>query len=149
MKSLRSLLITFFLAVFLIISLKSVQAQTGNQSDTTGPDPQEFMNQSDTTGNDPQEIIKPINNNNNNDNNNNSGNSGGAKIDRKTFDSNFEVAGINEAINLFEEAQAVEFGQHLGINFFGEVATAQEISQTLDELYRQRGKKSAVIMWFL
>lgn len=145
MKSLRPLLITFFLGLFLIISLKSVQAQTGNQSDTTGPDPQEFMNQSDTTGNDPQEIIKPINNNNNNDNNNNSGNSGGAKIDRKTFDSNFEVAGINEAINLFEEAQAVEFGQHLGINFFGEVATAQEISQTLDELYRQRGKKSAVI----
>ncbi len=65
MKSIRSLIIIFFLGLFLVIYLESVQAQTGNQSDTTGPDPQEFMNQSDTTGNDPQEIIIPINNNNN------------------------------------------------------------------------------------
>jgi CHAT domain-containing protein len=147
MKSIRSLIIIFFLGLFLVIYLESVQAQTGNQSDTTGPDPQEFMNQSDTTGNDPQEIIIPINNNNNtnNNNNNSSANNGAVKIDRKAFDSNFETAGVNEAINLFEEAQAVEFGQHLGINFFGEVATAQEISHTLDDLYRQRGRKSAVI----
>jgi CHAT domain-containing protein len=147
MKSIRSLIIIFFLGLFLVIYLESVQAQTGNQSDTTGPDPQEFMNQSDTTGNDPQEIIIPINNNNTNNNNtnNSSANNGAVKIDRKAFDSNFETAGVNEAINLFEEAQAVEFGQHLGINFFGEVATAQEISQTLDDLYRQRGRKSAVI----
>jgi hypothetical protein len=71
MKSIRSLIIIFFLGLFLVIYLESVQAQTGNQSDTTGPDPQEFMNQSDTTGNDPQEIIIPINNNNNTNNNNN------------------------------------------------------------------------------
>jgi CHAT domain-containing protein len=118
--------------------LKSVQAQTGNQSDTTGPDPQEFNNQSDTTGNDPQELVKP-------ESNTPLGNSGGSTIDRKAFDSSFEAAGINEAINLFEESQAVQFGQYLGVNFFGEVATAQEISQSLDEIYRQRGKKSAII----
>lgn len=145
MKSVRSLLIIFSLVLFLVIFLKSVQAQTGNQSDTTGPDPQEFMNQSDTTGNDPQEIIIPINKDNNNNNNNSSANNREVKIDRKTFDSNFEAAGINEALNLFEEAQTVEFGQHLGINFFGEVATAQEISQTLDDLNRQIGKKSALL----
>ena len=118
--------------------LKSVQAQTGNQSDTTGPDPQEFNNQSDTTGNDPQELVKP-------ETNTPLGNSGGSTIDRKAFDSSFEAAGINQAINLFEESQAVQFGQYLGVNFFGEVATAQEISQSLDELYRQRGRKSAII----
>lgn len=159
MRPLRSLIIIFSLVLFLVIFLKSVQAQTGNQSDTTGPDPQEFMNQSDTTGNDPQEIRVPLGNNDNNNinidsnnnnsntnsNSNSSANYGGMKIDRKAFDSNFEAAGINEAMALFEEAQAVEFGQHLGINFFGEVTTAQEISQTLDGLYRERGKKSAVI----
>lgn len=138
MKSLRSLIVIFFCTLLFVICLKSVQAQTGNQSDTTGPDPQEFNNQSDTTGNDPQELVKP-------EANTPLGNSGGATIDRKAFDSSFEGAGINEAINLFEESQAVQFGQYLGVNFFGEVATAQEISQSLDELYRQRGRKSAII----
>src|ERR687886_403359 len=138
MKSLRSLIVIFFCTLLLVMCLKSVQAQTGNQSDTTGPDPQEFNNQSDTTGNDPQELVKP-------ETNTPLGNSGGSTIDRKAFDSSFEAAGINQAINLFEESQAVQFGQYLGVNFFGEVATAQEISQSLDELYRQRGRKSAII----
>ena len=138
MKYLRSLIVIFFCTLLLVMCLKSVQAQTGNQSDTTGPDPQEFNNQSDTTGNDPQELVKP-------ETNTPLGNSGGSTIDRKAFDSSFEAAGINQAINLFEESQAVQFGQYLGVNFFGEVATAQEISQSLDELYRQRGRKSAII----
>src|ERR687885_391918 len=138
MKSLRSLIVIFFCTLLLVMCLKSVQAQTGNQSDTTGPDPQEFNNQSDTTGNDPQELVKP-------ETNTPLGNSGGSTIDRKAFDSSFEAAGINQAINLFEESQAVQFGQYLGVNFFGEVATAQEISQALDEINRQRGRKSAVI----
>src|ERR671932_2586298 len=141
MKSLRSLIVIFFCTLLLVMCLKSVQAQTGNQSDTTGPDPQEFNNQSDTTGNDPQEIVKPETNTPNTP----LGNSGGAAIDRRAFDSSIEAAGVNEAINLFEESQAVQFGQYLGVNFFGEVATAQEISQSLDELYRQRGRKSAII----
>src|SRR5919202_1808671 len=141
MKSLRSLIVIFFCTLLLVMCLKSVQAQTGNQSDTTGPDPQEFNNQSDTTGNDPQEIVKPETNTPNTP----LGNSGCSTIDRKAFDSSFEAAGVNEAINLFEESQAVQFGQYLGVNFFGEVATAQEISQALDEINRQRGRKSAVI----
>lgn len=139
MKSIRSLMIIFLSVLLLVICLKSVQAQSGNQSDTTLPDPQEITNQSDTTVNDPQEIL-------NQDNNNNFlGNSGEVRINREALDTSFEMAGISEAINLFEETQAVEFGQHLGINLFGEVATAQEISQTLDNLYRQRGRKAAVI----
>src|SRR5919202_2415323 len=142
MKSIRSL-ITIFLSVLLaVIFLQSVQAQTGNQSDTTAPDPQEFNNQSDTTANDPQEILNQGTNTNNN---NSLGNSGDFKINREAFDSSFEAAGINEAINLFEESQAVAFSQYLGVNLFGEVATSQEISQTLDDLYRKTGKKAAII----
>lgn len=138
MKVNRLIIGLFFSILMMVIFLQPIHAQTGNQSDTTGPDPQEFFNnQSDTTGNDPQEIL--------NQGNHFSGATGEARVDRAAFDSTFETAGINEAINLFEEAQAVEFGQYLGVNFFGEVASAQEIAQTLDNLYRQIGKKAAVI----
>jgi len=142
MKSLRSLVILFLSVLLLVICLQSVQAQTGNQSDTTVPDPQEFNNHSDTTVNDPQEILNQGTNTNNN---NSLGNGGEFRINREAFDSSFEAAGINEAINLFEEAQAVAFSQYLGVNLFGEVATGQEISQTLDDLYRKTGKKAAII----
>jgi CHAT domain-containing protein len=142
MKSLRSLLIVFLSALLLVICLNSVQAQSGNQSDTTGPDPQEFLNQSDTTVNDPQEISKPESGSNSVGG---SGREGEVRINREALNSSFEVAGVNEAINLFEEVQAVEFGQHLGISFFGEVASSQEIAQTLDDLYRQRGRKAALV----
>ncbi|MEW6497828.1 MAG: CHAT domain-containing protein [Cyanobacteriota bacterium] len=138
MKVNRLIIALFLSILMMVIFLNSIQAQTGNQSDTTGPDPQEiFNNQSDTTGNDPQEIM--------NQGTNFSGNTGEARVDRAAFDSTFETAGITEAINLFEESQTVEFGQHLGVNFFGEVASAQEIAQTLDDLYRQIGRKAAVI----
>ncbi len=139
MKSLRSIIIIFVSALILVICLNSVQAQTGNQSDTTGPDPQEFFNQSDTTGPDPQEVE-------NQDNNSSGIGSGGEiRLNREAFDTSFEAAGINEAVNLFEEAQAVEFGQYLGINLFGEVASTQEIAQTLDDLYQKMGRKAAII----
>jgi CHAT domain-containing protein len=137
MRALHSFIAIFFCSLLLVICLQSVQAQSGNQSDTTLPDPQEFLNQSDITGNDPQEIL--------NQGNIFTGNSGEVRVNREAFDNRMEIAGINEAINLFEEAQAVEFGQYLGVNLFGEVATAQEISQTLDSLYRERGRKAAII----
>jgi CHAT domain-containing protein len=137
MKSLRLFIVIFLSTLLIVFYLQSVQAQTGNQSDTTLPDPQEFLNQSDITGNDPQEIL--------NQGNIFSGNGGYSRVNREALDSRLEIAGINEAINLFEEAQAVEFGQYLGVSLFGEVATAQEISQTLDNLYRERGRKAAII----
>ncbi|HAA31106.1 MAG TPA: CHAT domain-containing protein [Cyanobacteria bacterium UBA8553] len=160
MKSIRLFIIIFLTALLFVICLQSVQAvqaQTGNQSDTTGPDPNEVVNnQSDTTGNDPQEIlnnqsdttgndIQEILNPGQGDNSFSSGSSGEVRVDRAAFDSSFEAAGISEAINLFEEAQAVEFGQQLGLNLFGEVASAQNIAQTLDDLYRQRGKRAAIL----
>ncbi len=138
MKFYRWVIVLFLSILMTVFFFAPIQAQTGNQSDTTGPDPQEFFNnQSDTTGNDPQEIL--------NQDANFSVNAGEARVDREAFDNNFEITGINEAINLFEEAQAVEFGQYLGMNFFGEVASTQEIAQTLDDLYRQIGRKAAVI----
>ena len=138
MKFYRLVIALSLSILIVLLFFKPIQSQTGNQSDTTGPDPQEiFNNQSDTTGNDPQEIF--------NQNTNFSGNNGEVKVDREAFDSSFEITSINEAISLFEEVQAVEFGQHLGVNFFGGVASIQEISQTLDDLYRQRGRKTAVI----
>lgn len=142
MKSLRSFISIFLTALLLITCLQSVQAQTGNQSDTTAPDPQEILNnQSDTTGSDPQEIL----NQGQGGNSFSPGSSGEVKVDRAAFDSSFEAAGVSEAVNLFEEAQAVEFGQQLGLNLFGEVASTQDIAQTLDDLYRQRGRKAAIL----
>lgn len=142
MKSLRSFILIFFTALLLITCLPSVQAQTGNQSDTTAPDPQEILNnQSDTTGSDPQEIL----NQGQGGNSFSPGSSGEVKVDRAAFDRSFEAAGVSEAVNLIEEAQAVEFAQQLGLNLFGEVASTQDIAQTLDDLYRQRGRKAAIL----
>lgn len=157
MKAIRLFISIFLTSLFIVICLQSVQAQTGNQSDTTGPDPNEIVdNQSDTTGNDPQEIInnqsdttgsdiQEIFNPGQGDNSFSPGSSGEVRVDRAAFDSSFEAAGISEAVNLFEEAQAVEFGQQLGLNLFGEVASAQDIAQTLDDLYRQRGRRAAIL----
>ncbi len=143
MKSIYLFVSVFLTSLLLVICLQSVQAQTGNQSDTTGPDPQEILNnQSDTTGSDPQEIL---NQSQQSDNSFSSGISGEVRVDRPAFDSSFEAAGTTEAVNLFEEAQAVEFGQQLGLNLFGEVASTQDIAQTLDDLYHQRGRKTAIL----
>lgn len=150
MKSIRSAIIIFLSILLLIVCLKSVHAQ-GNQSDTTGPDPNEFLNQSDTTGPDPNEFPNQSDTAGSNpestlnQDTNFLGNSGEVRVDREAFDNRFETAGIDEAVDLFEEAQAVEFGQYLGLSLFGEVASIQEISQTLEELHRQVGKKAAII----
>ena len=64
MKIKKFLVTLFLVASFLIVTNNFAKAQTGNQSDVTGPNPIEiipFNNQSDITGPNPTEI-NPFNN---------------------------------------------------------------------------------------
>ncbi|MBW4573801.1 MAG: CHAT domain-containing protein [Aphanothece sp. CMT-3BRIN-NPC111] len=125
MKRFR-LFITLFVSVLVIVlALKSVQAQSGNQSDVTGPDP--------------QEIVTP------------DSNDGGAgaverpEVDRETFEDIFDGASVEQQVELFEELQAVEFGGQLNLDLFGSVASSQDIANTLRDLSRLTNKKAALI----
>ncbi|MBK1986984.1 CHAT domain-containing protein [Sphaerospermopsis aphanizomenoides BCCUSP55] len=135
MKFSRSFLSIFLSVILVILFFKSVQAQVGNQSDITNPDPQEFVpNQSDITNPDPQEI------------NDNSSNTPGTPIvDRPTFDRNFSELTAEEAVAQIEELQALEYGTQLGIDFFGEITSAEEIGDELSNLSRLTGKNAAVL----
>ncbi|WP_026103924.1 CHAT domain-containing protein [Anabaena sp. PCC 7108] len=151
------LFLSIFLSVILIISfLKSVQAQSGNQSDITNPDPQEIVNpgnQSDITNPDPQEVVKPGNQSDitnpdtqeiiNPDNDNK--NTGVIVVDRNEFDRDFSAATPEEAVNKLEELQAFQFGKYLGTDFFGDIASTEDIANNLSNLAKKTNRKAAVI----
>ncbi|MEA5578741.1 CHAT domain-containing protein [Anabaena sp. UHCC 0451] len=139
MKLTRSFFSLFLSVILVIFFLQSVQAQVDSQSDITNPDPQEIINsddpgnQSDITNPDPQEII-------------NTGDpTDSIIVDRPQFDNNFETVPTDEAVEQFEELQAVEYGTYLGTNLFGEVSSAEEISEELSKLARLTGKNAAIL----
>ncbi|MBD2567623.1 CHAT domain-containing protein [Anabaena lutea] len=134
------LFLSIFLSVILILSfLKSVQAQSENQSDITNPDPQEVVNpgnQSDITNPDPQEVVNP-----NNDNKD----TGVIVVDRNEFDRAFSAATPAEAVTQLEELQAFQFGAYLGTDFFGDITSAEGIANNLAILTKKTNRKAAVI----
>ncbi|WP_242045457.1 MULTISPECIES: CHAT domain-containing protein [unclassified Calothrix] len=133
MKIPRSFLGIFLSVVLVLILFKSVNAQSLNQSDTTLPDNQEILNNnSDVTGPDTQELP-----------NNTDGD--GIEIDRDVFDKSFESAPVEQAVEQFEELQAVEIGERFGTSFYGDVASAKEIADTLRNLCQQTGQNAALL----
>ncbi|WP_071189370.1 CHAT domain-containing protein [Trichormus sp. NMC-1] len=119
MKFNRSFL-SIFLSVILILSLfKSVQAQSGNQSDITNPDPTEVVKSNNTT----TDTI----------------------VDRNQFDQNFSTATPEEAVTQFEELQAFQFGTYLDTNFFGDITSAEGIANNLALLAKKTKRNAAVI----
>ncbi|AFZ56602.1 CHAT domain-containing protein [Anabaena cylindrica FACHB-243] len=140
MKFTRSFFSIFLSVILVLFFFKSVQAQVGNQSDITNPDPQEIVNpnepsgnQSDITNPDPQEIV---NSNNPTDN---------PIIDREFFDNNFDNTTPDEAIAQLEELNAVEYGAYLGTDFFGEISSSEEIADNLSKLAKLTGRNAAVL----
>lgn len=117
-------LINLLLAALLVLANDTlIQAQSNNQSDVTSPNPQEIVPRIDdaTPG-----ITSSV-------------------VDRDSFDAIFQTADINQAVEQFEELQAVEFSNQLELNFFGEAASLETIGNTLLDLSRITNRKAALI----
>ncbi|NET02093.1 MAG: CHAT domain-containing protein [Sphaerospermopsis sp. SIO1G1] len=113
--------ISIFLSVLLSLFLwKSVQAQTGNQSDITNIDTQEINIETNETTNTPV-------------------------VDDIEFNNNFSSTTPEEGIEQFEELQAVEYSEHLGTPFFGEISSYSDIADQLDKLSKLTGTNAAVL----
>jgi CHAT domain-containing protein len=107
---------------------ETTSGYTGNQSDITGPDTQEFMN-----------------NNNSAETPTNTDISGNVAVEREQFESQFLSSTPDQAVEQFEEAQTVEFSQYLGMQFYGQVASSQQISKNLGELSAATGENSGML----
>jgi len=118
--------------VFIHSSLQSAQSQTGNQSDITGPNLQELFS------------FPPSESDGNFGVNDNPSLSE-LEIDREAFESQFLQSDFEQAVQLFEEFQAVEYAQYFDLKLYGRTATACEISQTLDELAQKTQQRSAIV----
>ncbi len=114
----RGLLIAIALVILWIHPLA---AQTGTQSDVTGPDVQE---------------IAPVNRQDQNTL---------TQSGRENFERQFALADFDLAIDLFEQFQAEEFARYLGIRLYGQTAKACEIAEELYALFQSTQRKAAVL----
>ncbi len=114
-------LLPFGCALCLILGLASPALnQVGGQSDVTAPNPLEILRLNPD--------VRAV----------------GGGPDRVAFEQSLLQADFNQAIQLFEEFQALEFEQ-LGFQFFGQVPTAAQISDTLCNLARTTGQRAAIV----
>lgn len=126
----------YFFCILLIIfthsSLQKAHSQTGNQSDVTGPNLQEIFSS------------PPSESDRNSENNDNSS-FDQVEIDREAFESQFLQSDFEQAVQLFEEFQAVEYAKYFNLKLYGKTATACEIAQTLDNLAQKTQQRSAIV----
>ncbi|MFB2972984.1 CHAT domain-containing protein [Aerosakkonema sp. BLCC-F183] len=127
MKLIKSSLYVVLVIGCLFILAKPGLNQSGTQSDVTVPNPGEINPQPVERGSEPPQNI------------------GGIRVDRSGFDRNLQQADFGRSVQMFEELQAVEFGQYFGTNFFGQTVSPEEISQSLCNLAETTGKKAAVL----
>ncbi|MCL1464640.1 CHAT domain-containing protein [Argonema galeatum] len=129
MKKIIKFSLIFVLTIgWIFIAVKPGLNQSGTQSNTTVPNPQEINPQPvEVKPESPQSSLSDI------------------KIDRTAFEQNFQQASFDRAVQMFEELQAVEFGKYFGTNFFGKTASPEQISQTLCNLAETTGKKAALL----
>ncbi|MEM8642830.1 MAG: CHAT domain-containing protein [Cyanobacteria bacterium P01_G01_bin.54] len=113
------LLTLMFLMVLLLVSSGPLIAQTGNQSDVTGPNPVETVPGS---GNDPVE-----------------------RIDRAAYETFFTSTDAATAIALVEEFHAWEFCNQLQLERCGRVPSLAEMTQTLADTWAQTGRRPALV----
>lgn len=119
------LFIIFFISLTLVFVLaKPGLNQSGTQSNITLPNPIEII---------PETVPRKRESNQE------------IKIDRQAFDQMIQQATPQQAIQLFEQLQAVEFARQLGIDFYGNTTSAEQITQELCNLAEATGKKTALI----
>ncbi|MDJ1176997.1 CHAT domain-containing protein [Roseofilum capinflatum] len=118
--------------VFIHSSLQMAHSQSGNQSDVTGPNIQEIFSS------------PPSESESNSESNDNSSLSE-LEIDREAFESQFLQSDFEQAVQLFEEFQAVEYAKYFDLKLYGRTATACEIAQTLDDLAQKTQQRSVIV----
>ncbi|HEY9852448.1 MAG TPA: CHAT domain-containing protein [Leptolyngbyaceae cyanobacterium] len=119
-------LFLFFIITFTLVLIlaKPGLNQSGTQSNTTVPNP---------INTNPEPV-------------DGKGNLGSRnRVDRKAVEQIIQQAPPQQAIQTFEELQAVEFARQLGINFYGSTTSAEQIAQDLCNLAETTGKKTALI----
>ncbi|MGK7926057.1 MAG: CHAT domain-containing protein [Spirulina sp.] len=107
-------------------------AQSGNQSDITGPNPIEI-------------VPNPETNNNSNTNNNTGSESTSLAVDRLAYETQLQQATNSEAVQLLEEYQALDFCNHLKLERCGKVPTLEQLVQTLNQTWQETGEKASFI----
>ena len=155
MKLSRSFVAIFLVVICMIFLSKSVQAQLGNQSDITNPDPQEVLiltnssaNPPNTTNTDAQTITTPNNSlekPSDTNNLNSTSSLAGISINREVFDNNLAAATPDEAVAQVEELQALQYGVQLNTNLFGEISSSEDIADNLSKLAKLTQKNAAII----
>ncbi|MBC6417650.1 MAG: CHAT domain-containing protein [Prochloron sp. SP5CPC1] len=137
MKLLHSLF-KFSLAVtWIAIAPRPAITQTNNQSDITGPNPIEIAVPT-TPPSAP--AVEQTN-----------GKIGGAtdqrtaKVDRQSYETRLQTVNPSQAVALQEAFQAQQFSDYTGIPLYGEVPSAEDIANILDNIWQQTGEKPGFI----
>ncbi|MBP0010382.1 MULTISPECIES: CHAT domain-containing protein [unclassified Roseofilum] len=125
-------LICIFLILLTHPSLQTAYSQTGNQSDVTGPNLQELLS------------FPPSESDNSSGSNDNTS-FNDVEIAREAFESQFLQSDFEQALQLFEEFQAVEYAKYFDLKLYGRTATLCEIAQVLDRLAQSTQQRSAII----
>jgi CHAT domain-containing protein len=124
MRLIKFLLVSLVCSILIIFSASPGLNQSGTQSDVTVPNPIEINPQ-------PRNDFPTSQNN--------------QTVDRSAFEKLVTSASNAQAVQLFEELQAVEFSNYFGFDLFGKTVSVDEISDTLCQLGETTGKKAALI----
>ncbi|HAX80517.1 MAG TPA: CHAT domain-containing protein [Cyanobacteria bacterium UBA11372] len=125
MKLIKFLLVSLICCSIIILSASPGLNQSGTQSDVTVPNPIEINPQ-------PRNNDIPTSQSNN-------------RVDRSGFERVIISGSSAQAVQGFEELQAVEISNYFGFDLFGKTVSVDEISDTLCQLGETTGKKAALI----
>ena len=101
--------------------------QTGNQSDVTGPNLQELFAspESDRDPSNPSIVDLP-------------------PVDRKAFENLVSNASFEQAIQLFEEYQAVTYSRYFDLQLYGDTIPACQVAQSLYDIGQNTNSQPAI-----
>ena len=124
MKMIQFLLVSLICCSLIIFSASPALNQSGTQSDVTVPNPIEINPQ-------PRNDFPRSQSNN--------------RVDRSGFEKLVISGSSAQAVQGFEELQAVEISNYFGFDLFGKTVSVDEISDTLCQLSETTGKKAGLI----
>ena len=137
MKLFQSLLKVSIAISCIFLAFPPANAQSGNQSDITGPNPIEIIPSQ-------QDPVQPTVDQ---DGTQGSGEQtqGQTEIDRSNYEFELQQANFSTAIQLQEEFQAVKFGDYLDIDLKGKLPSVDDIAEKLYEMWQLTGRKPVFI----
>ncbi|MDB9314013.1 CHAT domain-containing protein [Spirulina sp. CS-785/01] len=129
MRQNQRLLLAFLLTLWIaVVAPMGIQAQSGNQSDVTGPNPLEIVPRGESDGT-PTSAVDNTS----------------VQVDRSTYETQLQQASLSQAIQLQEEYQALQFCNYLKLTRCGQVPTLEQVVQLLSQIARTTETKAALI----